>query len=485
MKVFVSPEEEIFFKAIANSIFALVKKKPNCVIALPTGSTPVGLYNELVKKFEQGRIDFSKTVFINLDEYAGLGQSHQQSYSRFLRKHFLDKINASEKNILLFNGKAADLNEEAAQREKFVSASGIDLALLGIGENAHIAFNEPGSGEKTRTRVVDLTASTIEANSRFFSGKGDVPTQAITMGIGTILKAKKIVLMAIGAKKADAVKKMRDSKPSGDIPASFLQLHKDIEVYCDKEAGALLENVLPVELNGTKIYFEQNLPRGKNIVFISPHPDDSAIAAGATLSMLAKNNNVFVFVMSSGHHAVLNGEDTEKKIALRESESSAEAQVLGTTPVFLRLGFYDNGEKNFVIDRQRLLQEFEKAKPDIVFLPQERDTHPTHAFSRRLAVEALAKTSLHAELWNYETPWALFSHGTFNAITDFSRETLEKKITAIKSHASQTRRTRFDVAAHDIARFRAISIAEQILSDFGENPLKIRGYLELFAIEKK
>jgi len=483
MKVFVAPGQELLYKSIASKVLELVEKKPSAVIALPTGSTSLPLYKELVKKFEKGSIDFSKTIFMNLDEYIELGQKHSQSYARFLRKNFLDRVNASEKNIFLFNGRAEDLKKEAKKREELVKRKGIDLALLGIGENAHIAFNEPGSSFSSRTRVVNLSKKTIAVNSRFFKNKKQVPKKAITMGIATIMKAKKIILIATGKKKAKAVQKMASGKPGKNVPASALQKHRNAEAYCDAEAGKLVSDALPIEYNKTKIFFEKSLPKKKRIIFVSPHPDDSAIASGALLSMLSKQNKIFVFVMSSGHHAVINGKHTQKKIAMREKEAKAEATILGTAPVFLRLGFYDGGEKNFVIDKRKVLKKMQGIKPDIVFLPHAFDTHPTHKFSRRLAIEAIARLGKKPEIWNFETPWALFSHGKFNALAEFSEKQMEKKLRAIKKHVSQVSRTRFDIAAKNIARFRAISIAEQILSDFGENPPKIMKFGELYSIE--
>jgi glucosamine-6-phosphate deaminase len=199
---------------------------------------------------------------MNLDEYIGLSQSHPQAYARFLRKNFLDKINASSQNIFLFDGKA-DANKQAKEREALVKRKGIDLALLGIGENAHIAFNEPGSKFNSKTRIINLNASTIKANSRFFRRKEEVPKKAVSIGIGTILKAKKIILMAVGKKKATAIKKMACQKPSEKVPASALQKHKNTEIYCNEEAASMLEKIFPVEYNKTKIFFEKTLPKKK------------------------------------------------------------------------------------------------------------------------------------------------------------------------------------------------------------------------------
>ncbi|MBN1940767.1 MAG: glucosamine-6-phosphate deaminase, partial [Candidatus Diapherotrites archaeon] len=346
MRVFVG-SRELIFKSIANQIQEIVKKKSCSVIALPTGSTPIGLYKELVERFESGKIDFSNTIFLNLDEYLGLSQRNPQSYAVFLRKHFLDRVNASEKNIYLFNGKG-DAKKQALEREKLAKRKGIDVCLLGIGENAHIGFNEPGAKFNSRTRAVKLSESTVSANARFFKSKKQVPKQAITMGIGTILKSRKIFLMAFGKKKASAVKKSVEGKPNEMVPASALQKHKDANFYCGSAAAQFLKSVEPVEYNGTKIFSDENLPKKKRIIFVSPHPDDSAIAAGATLSMLARHNKVWVFVMSSGHRAVYNSRSRLQKTLMRQEESSAEAKVLKTNPVFLNLEFYDDGEKTFV-----------------------------------------------------------------------------------------------------------------------------------------
>jgi glucosamine-6-phosphate deaminase len=484
MRFFVT-DERFASKVAGAKIAEILRKKPGAAIALPTGSTPLGLYRELVKQYRQGKIDFSKAIFMNLDEYAGLRQSHPQSYARFLRKNILGKINAGEKNIFLYNGAAADLKKEAEEREALVKRKGIDLALLGIGGNAHIAFNEPGSQFSSKTRVVKLSASTISANSRFFKSKPEVPRQAITMGLSTIMKAKKIILFAYGGKKAGAVRKMALSKPNESVPASVLQRHPDTDVYCDKDSAALLEDVLPAEYNGVKIFFEENLPKGKKIVFVSPHPDDSAVACGATLSLLSKKNRVFVFVMTTGDRAVYNCKTKERKAFIRERESMAEARALKTKPLFLRLGFYDNGEKSFVADKEKVAKKFRAIRPDIVFLPQAADTHPTHLLARRIASDALAKINARCEIWNYETPWALFSHRKFNAIVQFSEKELRKKILAIKKHASQVSRTRFDTSAKNMARFRGITLAEQILSNFGEKPPTTVRLVELFSIEQK
>ncbi len=484
MRVLVAPKKELIFTAVASQIASLVRKKPDCVIGLPAGSTPTGLYPELVKRFERGKIDFSKTAFLGLDEFVGFGHKNPKSNARFLRSRFLDHVNASEENIFLMDGAATDAKAEGKRFESLVKEKGLDLVLLGIGENGRIAYNEPGSDFATRPRVVSIAAYSQKMLSVQFSAS-KIPRQAITLGLSTLMTGKQVILMAFGSKKNAAIRSMVHVPPSVSCPASVLQRHSNCSVYCDEEAADGMRTVFPIEYNNNRFFFERNLPEGKRIVFISPHPDDSAIAAGGSLWMLSKKNIVEVWVMVTGYRAVLTGKTPEEKARIRENEMTQESKILGTKPSFLRLGFYENGEKNFVADREKMEQLLKKAKPDIIFLPHEADSHPTHAFSRRLTIEALAKTGLECELWEFESPWALFSHGKFNSIVEFSKEAFDRKIQSVNRHESQNERTRFDEIAKSITRFRAVTIPEQILSDYGDKPPKIMDFVELFNVRSR
>lgn len=206
------------------------------VFGLATGSTPVNLY----KKFVESDIDFSNTISINLDEYKGIGKDHDQSYDYFMRKNLFDakpfKVN------YLPDGLAEDAQAECARYDAIIAENPIDLQILGLGTNGHIGFNEPGTSFDSLTEVVDLTEETIEANARFFADRNDVPKTAISMGIKSILSAKKIVLFAYGAAKADAVHAMIEKAPSTDLPASALQNHPDVTIIVDKEAASKLES---------------------------------------------------------------------------------------------------------------------------------------------------------------------------------------------------------------------------------------------------
>ena len=219
----------------ANMIGGQVLLKPNCVLGLATGSSPIGTYKTLVENYEKGILDFSRVQTVNLDEYCGLSGDNPNSYRYFMNHHLFDHINIDKANTHVPNGNAVDLEAEAIRYEKFIeSIGGVDLQLLGIGHNGHIGFNEPTTYFPKDVHTVNLTESTINANSRLFERREDVPTQAITMGIGTIIKANKILLIA-GEDKTDIIEKSLYGKVTPEVPASVLQLHKDVTVIICKK----------------------------------------------------------------------------------------------------------------------------------------------------------------------------------------------------------------------------------------------------------
>lgn len=220
-------------------IASQVINKPDCVLGLATGSSPILSYEYLIKWHQEGLVDFSSATSFNLDEYLGLEPSHEQSYHYFMQDKLFSKINL--KQSFLPNGNAENLDEECVNYEnKIASMGGIDLQLLGLGTNAHIGFNEPDSVFSKSTRVVDLAESTIEANKRFFESADDVPKKAITMGIGTILRSKKILLIAYGKSKAEAIRNMVKGDIDPMVPSSILNVHKNVTILIDKEAASLL-----------------------------------------------------------------------------------------------------------------------------------------------------------------------------------------------------------------------------------------------------
>lgn len=226
---------------VAHAIAQQLRDKPDSVIVLPTGSTPIPVYDYLIRMHREWGLDFSQATFFNLDEYVGLGPDHPQSYHNFMQKHFFGHVNNDPSRTHIPNGLAADIEEECrAYEDKIRAAGGIDLAFLGMGGNGHIAFNEPGSPLDSRTRVVDLDGKTITDNARFFESASEVPTQAITMGLATIREAARIIMMVTGEKKADTVHRLFTGGITSDIPASVLHFHPDAYVYLDGEAASRL-----------------------------------------------------------------------------------------------------------------------------------------------------------------------------------------------------------------------------------------------------
>ncbi len=216
--------------------------KPNSVLGLATGSTPVGTYKELVRRHKENGLDFSKVVTFNLDEYVGLPPSHDQSYRYFMDENLFKHINIPTANIHVPYGHTDSVLDFCAWYEEEIKrAGGIDLQILGIGGDGHIAFNEPGSSLGSRTRLKTLTEETIKDNSRFFKSMDEVPRFAITMGVGTILEARKIIMLANGEKKAKIVAEAIEGPVTAQVTASALQLHRDVVVIVDEAAGSKLK----------------------------------------------------------------------------------------------------------------------------------------------------------------------------------------------------------------------------------------------------
>lgn len=218
-------------KIAGNIIAAQIILKPNCVLGLATGSTPIGTYEDLIKKYEAGDLDFSQVKTVNLDEYVGISPENEQSYRYFMNKHLFDKVNIDMENTYVPNGLTENVAKEGESYDaRICEFGGIDLQLLGIGVDGHIGFNEPDSYFVKETHEVKLDDSTIEANSRFFESIEDVPKKAITMGMKSIMGAKKILLIANGKNKKEILEKSMYGKITPEVPASILQLHNDITV---------------------------------------------------------------------------------------------------------------------------------------------------------------------------------------------------------------------------------------------------------------
>jgi glucosamine-6-phosphate deaminase len=244
MEVIIEPTYEEMSRAAAREVAKLLNSKPNAVLGLATGSTPLGVYRELVQLHKNENLDFSQVTTFNLDEYVGLTKDHPQSYHYFMHENLFKHINIPPQNVYIPSGTTDNYRAFCAWYERrIVECGGIDMQLLGIGSDGHIAFNEPASSLGSRTRIKTLAKPTTEDNARFFERIEDVPIYAITMGVGTILEARSILFLANGAPKADAVAAAIEGPVTSMIPASALQLHPDVICYLDRPAASKLKMI--------------------------------------------------------------------------------------------------------------------------------------------------------------------------------------------------------------------------------------------------
>ena len=241
MKLIRATDYQDMSRKAANIISAQIIMKPNAVIGLATGSTPLGLYAQLIDWYKKGDLDFSHVTTVNLDEYRGLPRTHEQSYWYFMHKNLFDHINIKPENVHVPNGMESDAEKMGGEYDAMIeSLGGIDLQLLGIGSDGHIGFNEPGSAFELGTHCVDLTEKTISDNARFFESIDQVPRQAYSMGIKSIMQAKKVLMVVNGKNKAETVREAFFGPVTPEVPASILQMHPDFTLIGDAEALSLI-----------------------------------------------------------------------------------------------------------------------------------------------------------------------------------------------------------------------------------------------------
>ena len=248
MRIYACADYRSMSRRAASIIAAQVVLKPDCVLGLATGSTPVGAYEQLVKWYQQGDLSFAQTRSVNLDEYQGLAPTHDQSYRYFMQQNLFNHIDIVPENTHVLNGLAEDPAAECAAYDQMIrDLGGVDLQLLGMGHNGHIAFNEPGDDFGLGTHVVTLSERTIDANQRFFASRDDVPRHALSMGIKSIMSARRILIVVSGADKAEALCQAVSGPVTNQVPASVLQLHPDVTLVADeaalsklRQAGAVL-----------------------------------------------------------------------------------------------------------------------------------------------------------------------------------------------------------------------------------------------------
>ena len=241
MKIIVTKNYDEMSVKAANIIADIIKAKPDCTLGMATGGTPVGTYNELVNMTLRGEVSFKRVSTVNLDEYYPISPENPQSYRYFMNENLFDKVDIDKSRTFVPSGVDENVERACESHEKVIDQLGIDLQLLGIGRNGHIGFNEPAEELSPFTHLTPLTKDTINANARFFSSEAEVPRHAVTMGMASIFKAKKILLLASGKGKAEVIKAMVSGGITTGCPASLLCLHPDVTIICDEEAYSLLK----------------------------------------------------------------------------------------------------------------------------------------------------------------------------------------------------------------------------------------------------
>ncbi|EOS23789.1 glucosamine-6-phosphate deaminase [Lachnospiraceae bacterium 3-1] len=245
MRIYKAKDYNDMSRKAANIISSQITLKPNCVLGLATGSTPIGTYEHLVEWYKQGDLDFSEVTTVNLDEYKGLPRDNDQSYYYFMNEHLFSKVNIDKNKTFLPDGTEADSDVACKKYNEIIHATGgVDLQLLGLGHNGHIGFNEPSDTFEKETHCITLSERTIQANMRFFPSEKDVPRQAYTMGIQTILSAGKILILVSGEEKADIVKTAFFGPVTPQVPASILQFHKDVILVADEAALSQCSDII-------------------------------------------------------------------------------------------------------------------------------------------------------------------------------------------------------------------------------------------------
>ena len=241
MNIIVAKNYEEMSDKAAQIMAEVIKNKPDCVLGLATGSTPIGMYDRLIEKYNAGELDFSAVSSVNLDEYYPITPDNDQSYRYFMNEHLFDRVNIDKANTAVPDGTANDVEAFCNKYEAHIdSLGGIDIQVLGIGRNGHIGFNEPAEELFRYTHLTALTPDTIDANARFFASENDVPKHAITMGIQSVFKARKVILLANGKSKADAIKQVVSGNITASCPATLLCLHPDVTIICDEDAYSLV-----------------------------------------------------------------------------------------------------------------------------------------------------------------------------------------------------------------------------------------------------
>ena len=465
-------DESNIEQKLVTLILAAVTQKPDLILSVFAGTPAFGVYRLLVNRARLEVVDFSRVRFVVFDELIIPGGA--APFRTVLEERLFTPLSIPPDNVVAYNP-ARPAEEEAKRVSSWLSVVGIDIAMLSVDSRGHIGFHGANSNLDSQAGVLR-----VENAERWGTA------QAFSLGLADLRKAARIMLFAAGRNLAEIVQRLTEGSFDPTTPISVLQRHADVTLIADGGALTRIEQTDRIHgfYSGFFILDAESSPSGRRILVVSPHPDDAPISLGGAMAMLGQQNRVVTAVMCTGHRSFIYGTQRSERIAIREAEVTAESRTLGVEPRFLRLPFYDSNYETSEEDIARTMELLEEIDPDWVFVPHQKDTHPAHMASRRVALESLrrhvAGTRKVVEEWDYEGPWALFNRGEFNTIVTVPRLSFERKLQAIRAHASQLARTPYDVAAESLARLRSALVPESELAGFGARPPRLDAWLELF-----
>eukprot|EP01095_Lingulamoeba_sp_RSL-Kostka_P004288 TRINITY_DN1538_c2_g1_i1.p1 TRINITY_DN1538_c2_g1~~TRINITY_DN1538_c2_g1_i1.p1 ORF type:complete len:680 (-),score=215.97 TRINITY_DN1538_c2_g1_i1:144-1997(-) len=486
----ISRTTKILTKRVATMLASNLIKKPKTVIGISVGATTANCYRNITKFRQNHLINLEETKFILFDEFFANenGKSLPKApHLKELKETFFDKAQIPEINILHPDTNLSFEDSLEAYKE-IVKENKPDILVLGVGPGGVLGWNLGSTENNIKEKgihSIDITDFTFQQNKGY--------NKCISMGLKTIMEAKEVYLLAVAYNKAEVVKDIIEDTEN-KTPASYiLHNHPNVVLFIDNRAAGLLTNSNSSQnqdsINGFLLITESNVDdyfTNKTIICFSPHPDDTAISAGATLSFLSKNNRTISCVCTTGHRAYISNTTANERVSIREKEATNEAKQINSDADFLRLPLYDLGKMSET-DINIVKEYIEKNNPDCIFLPHTGDSHPTHqevcktilVAIQRILIERNDQLPL-CSLFMYEGPWSLFPRGSYNCIFSPSELDFKKKLLAIREHVSQTARTPYDVASDALSLLRGSLVPEQDLSGFGEKPPEMQPKVELF-----
>lgn len=445
----------LYIKHVINKHYSETKlenePKP-FILGLPTGSTPLKVYKNLVNYYQNGQLSFKNVITFNMDEYVGLSPENEQSYHYFMYHNFFNHIDIPRENIYILNGLATDLKAECDNYEFIISEYGkIDLFLCGVGSDGHIAFNEAGSSLSSRTRLKTLSDETINDNSRFFDNINDVPTKVLTVGIQTIMDSKEVILMASGINKAIAIKNCIEGHITNQYTCTAIQNHPSAIVIIDRKAtGELKVKTLDyytnlqktVDLLGRPIEnpIKKYISPMDKILITSPHPDDDVIGMGGTMQLLPNIDNVSVVYMTNGMGGLRGDDNIGTFTRIKEAISSVKVLGYDTKQVIDgTLPFYNTeGRKISSADIEKMERLMEELQSNHVFICSDPDPKKTHIKCFNIMKQCKFPKCV-KYIWLYKSAWEKWSDCNIksNSCVYISRNVFEKKLLSIDMHISQ------------------------------------------------